>query len=350
MGATGPRVSKALKAAIAEDSLDCLAGSPRLAKDDVATLRAMLAGKADDVPPFSRKRALSALAAADPGPETATLLAALLADPKATPRDRGLAVALLGDMPGEVAETALLGALPKSQGVMRHEVLTALARAGGPRARAALGRLGPDPADAELGRLAAFADLAISVREGEAPPMAAIAAAFDHRWESVPVERLAPERVRAAHALIEGARFGVTLGRSAGFAFRCGRLESLVLLDAAFDKGAVPELLRARARIAGLVAEEEPGAPRRTVRMLVMTIPHGERVQILLVSPTGRLLFEGEAVPDGRGLAFRLRDTAQVRSPAAIEGVIGPDSLDLSIRAARGAPRPKRRPVAITAF
>lgn len=349
MAETATRVSKALEAVIGANTLECLAGRPRLGARDLETLRALLAGKVAAPSGFSRKRALSALAAADPGPETAALLGRQLSDPKTLPRDRRLAAALLADMPGEVAEVALLAALPESKGTLRHELLTALARAGGLRAREALGRLPKDSADPELDRLVAFADLAIAVRAGENPEPSAIGKALDHHWEPVRVELLAPERIRAADAVIEGARFGVIPGRRVGFAFRCGRLESMVLFDAAFDKGALPDVLRARARVAGLVAEEEPAAPRRTIRMVVMTIPHGDQVRILVVTPGGRLLFEGEAVPQDSGLVFRLRDTAQARGAAAIEGLIGRDKLDVSIRAAREAPRPKRRPVAVSA-
>lgn len=340
------KVSEALRAAIAEESLDCLAGRPKLARADVAALRALLAGSPGPSPDFSRTRALKVLAAADPGPETAELLGSLLADAKASRRERLLAAALLGDIPGEASQRALLAVLPDATGVFRHELVQALAKAGGPGARAALRGLKPDPADPDLGRLAAFADLAIAVRAGEAPDPAALARAFDHRWEPVRVEALTSERIRAADAVIEGPRIGVTLGARAGFAWRCGRLETLLLFDAAFDRGSLVDVLRGRARVAGLIAEEEPGAPRRTVILAVMTVPQGEAVRILVVTPGGRLLFEGEAVPEGRDLALRLRD-AKARTPVAVEGRIGADSLDLAIRAVRGVPRPKRRPMAI---
>src|SRR5688500_9516064 len=136
-----PRLSAALRRTIAADTAGCFLDNEVLGAKDVATLRQILAGKLTPDVEIERKRALGALARSDKTAQAAALIGAVLADPEAPKQERSAAAALLALLPPEPAEKALLGALDRSGGPLRFEILQSLGQVGSARALAKLEKL-----------------------------------------------------------------------------------------------------------------------------------------------------------------------------------------------------------------
>jgi hypothetical protein len=344
-----PRLSAALRRTIAADTAGCFLDNEVLGAKDVATLRQILAGKLTPDVEIERKRALGALARSDKTAQAAALIGAVLADPEAPKQERSAAAALLALLPPEPAEKALLGALDRSGGPLRFEILQSLGQVGSARALAKLEKLELPEGDLAK-RALALAELAIAFREGRKGTGAdALARRLELEWNRIDARRIDRKAVKEVLAGLSGPAYGVKLRDDYGLRFDCGRLRNVVLLNAALRPGSFLKDAQQGNLIAALVvAQPERKLAHFSVRWLLLASPGKERIAMALVRPNGEPAFEGEAVRDSEGLRFRLRDTGLERVPAEIEGRVTDDDIAWTIRVWQGPLRDKQRPRAIT--
>jgi hypothetical protein len=343
------RVSAALRRAIAADTIGCFVDNAVLAKGDIAVLKAILGGQRAPGFEINLKRALGALARSDKSPEAGEILARVLADEKALPRNRSAAAAYLSQLPPQASEKALLAALPTASGLLRLEVIKALGQVGTAKALAQLSEIEPDDADIARRQLA-LAKLAIAFREkGEGTGAGELDIALGIRWTTTQSTSLDPKDVREILAAMSGPTFSVEVNPEVGFRFTCGELEHVLLLNKALKRGGFAKGLTKRNLIAGLVVAQSEKLRHFTVRWLLLTAPADDGVRVVLVRPGGEPVFEGKAVADAKGLGFMLRDTGLERTPAQIAGRVADDDIAWAIRVWRGPLRAKPSPRPVSA-
>jgi hypothetical protein len=347
-GRGGPKLSPALRRAIAADTIGCFVDNAVLAKRDVAALQKILAGQETPGLDINRKRALGALARSDRSAETGELLAQVLADRKLPHRDRAAAAAYLGLLSPPAAEKPLLAALRKTSGLLRVEVIKALGQVGTAKALTQLRKIeldDDDPARRQLG----LAELAIAFREkrkGTGPDD--LSDALDIRWTTTEATRLDARAVRETLAALGGPTYGVTINPRIGFRFDCGSLQHVVLLNEALKRGSFVKGVRERNMIAGLLVSQAEKLRYFSVRWLLLTSPAKDGVRMVLARPNGDPAFEGQAVAEDGALRFTLRDTGLERTPAEISGFATDDDIDWTMRVWRGPLRGKLRPRPLT--
>lgn len=313
-----------------------------LGKDDVAALKRLLAQH--DPAEIELKRALGALTRSDPSRETAEILGQVLADAKAQPRDRAVAAAYLGQLPGTLAERPLLLALSAATGPLRVEIIKSLGQTGSAKTLKTLQAF-DDDASETVRRQLGLAKLAIALRDAEQEVSPEeFDTALGLRWETASSKRLEPAALRSIDAAIGGARYGVALSHELGFEFACGRQIHATLLNASLTRGKLVETFSRRGMIAALIFTQATGPSYYTLRWLLLTRPGKSGIRMALVRPNGDAAFEGYARQDDKGLSFTLRDTGLERTPAEIAGRIGDDDIDWSVQQWRGALRGKQRP------
>jgi hypothetical protein len=342
-----PPLSPALRRAIAADTIGCFVDRAVLGKGDVAVLKRILERPDVGGVDISLKRALGALARSDDSAETASLLARVLADPGRPLRERAAAAAYLALLPSETAEEPLLEMLPKTEGPLRLEVIRSLGEVGTAKALAVLRRIPSNPSDLAA-RQVGLARLAIAFREerNDIGPED-VERELDLRWATLQPKRLEREELRGIVSAL-GPTFGVRPNPEIGFAYDCGTMRHVLLLNERLKAGELVEAISARNMIAGLLVAQEERLRYFAVHWLVLTSPGKDGVRIVLVRPNGEPAFDGLARRDKEGLVFTLRDSGLERTRATIEGRITSDDIAWTMRVWRGPLRGKLRPRAIT--
>jgi hypothetical protein len=342
-GKKRPRLSAALRRTIAADTASCFVDNEVLGEKDVATLRRILAGREDPGVEINRKRALGALARSDQSAAAGALLGRVLGDRKAPSDERAAAAAYLALLPPRAAEKPLLDALSGSTGLLRFEIVQSLGQIGTAKALTRLRRLGLGEGDVAT-RALALAELAIGLREGQGGKAAAdLKGKLELGWDSIPARRIEAEAVEEAIDALGGPAWGVKLRRDYALRFDCGRRRNVVLLNEKLRPGRFLKDAQAAPMIAALiVAQAERRLEHYNTRWLLLSSPGKDGIDMAMVRPSGEPAFAGRAVPDGDGLAFRLRDTGLERTPAEIEGRVTDDEVKWTIRVWRGPIRAKR--------
>lgn len=337
-----------LRAAIASDTLAVGADIAKLREGDVVRLRRILAGEEVVGYPVSLKRAWGALARSDPSPATGQVLGQALSAHTLPHRDRMVAAMYLGLLPPVAAEAPLLAALPGSSGNLRAEIVRSLGQVGTARALADLKRIKYD-GDESTRRQLALAQLAIRLRERKASRTGLrMAAELGIGWREVEARAVSAGRLRQTLAAFRGPSYGVLINPDIGLQFQCGGKRHFVLFNQALSCGSLVGDLAARGLIAGIVvAEGDKGMKHFVLRWLLFTSPAGEGVDVALVRPSGEPVLSGRAVPDGRHLAFALRDTGLERSPIEVAGRVTNRDVRWTLRIWVGALRDKARPRAM---
>ena len=336
-----PKLSPALFRAVASETTGFV-DRAILGKEDVTALKDLLTRR--DAPRIELKRALGALTRSDPSPDTARILARVLADGKAQARDRALAAAYLGQLPCLVAEAPLLAALDAAPNPLRAEIIKSLGQIGGAKALKKLSAIkydDDDPARSQLG----LAKLAITLRDGgNKVDAGAIDDALQLRWDTAQSKRLKPDALRTVHAAIGGTRFGAALSQELGFELVCGKQRHAILLDDTLKRGSLVEGLSKRGMIAAQLFTRAANPGYYALRWLLLTSPEKDGLRMVLVRPNGDAAFEGHAKRDDRGLSFALRDTGLERTPTKITGYVSADDIAWTLEQSRGRLRGKRRP------
>ena len=345
-----PKFSAALRRNILVETSACFVDDERLGKADVGTLKQLLAAGDQLDPEISRKRALSALARSDKSLESGQILASVLNDRKASPRDRMAAAAYLGLLPAEASEELLLSALAKAQGHLRLQVIQSLGQIGSARSLTRLRRLKLEDGDV-ANRARVMAELAIGFRERRRDTSAEdLAKKLELSWRAVKAKQLDANALKEIVGNVGGPRYGIGLRRDLGFRFDCGGLGNAVLLNEALRPGTLVDDAGESNMIAALVVTQaERKLTYFTVRWLVLTSPHRDGIAIVVLKANGDPAFEGTAVRDGKGLRFSLRNTGIERTQAEITGQATDDDVKFAVRVWRGALRDKQRPVSLVA-
>jgi len=345
-----PKLSAALRRNILIETSACFVDDERLGKADVGTLKQLLAAGDQLDPEISRKRALSALARSDKSLESGQILASVLNDRKASPRDRMAAAAYLGLLPAEASEELLLSALAKAQGHLRLQVIQSLGQIGSARSLTRLRRLKLEDGDV-ANRARVMAELAIGFRERRRDTSAEdLAKKLELSWRAVKAKQLDANALKEIVGNVGGPRYGIGLRRDLGFRLDCGGLSNAVLLNEALRPGTLVDDAGESNMIAALVVTQaERKLTYFTVRWLVLTSPHRDGIAIVVLKANGDPAFEGTAVRDGKGLRFSLRNTGIERTQAEITGQATDDDVKFAVRVWRGALRDKQRPVSLVA-
>jgi len=345
-----PKLSAALRRNILIETSACFVDDERLGKADVGTLKQLLAAGDQLDPEISRKRALSALARSDKSLESGQILASVLNDRKASPRDRMAAAAYLGLLPAEASEELLLSALAKAQGHLRLQVIQSLGQIGSARSLTRLRRLKLEDGDV-ANRARVMAELAIGFRERRRDTSAEdLAKKLELSWRAVKAKQLDANALEEIVGNVGGPRYGIGLRRDLGFRLDCGGLSNAVLLNEALRPGTLVDDAGESNMIAALVVTQaERKLTYFTVRWLVLTSPHRDGIAIVVLKANGDPAFEGTAVRDGKGLRFSLRNTGIERTQAEITGQATDDDVKFAVRVWRGALRDKQRPVSLVA-
>lgn len=345
-----PKFSAALRRNILVETSACFVDDERLGKADVGTLKQLLAAGDQLDPEISRKRALSALARSDKSLESGQILASVLNDRKASPRDRMAAAAYLGLLPAEASEELLLSALAKAQGHLRLQVIQSLGQIGSARSLTRLRRLKLEDGDV-ANRARVMAELAIGFRERRRDTSAEdLAKKLELSWRAVKAKQLDANALKEIVGNVGGPRYGIGLRRDLGFRLDCGGLSNAVLLNEALRPGTLVDDASESNMIAALVVTQaERKLTYFTVRWLVLTSPHRDGIAIVVLKANGDPAFEGTAVRDGKGLRFSLRNTGIERTQAEITGQATDDDVKFAVRVWRGALRDKQRPVSLVA-
>jgi hypothetical protein len=345
-----PKFSAALRRNILVETSACFVDDERLGKADVGTLKQLLAAGDQLDPEISRKRALSALARSDKSLESGQILASVLNDRKASPRDRMAAAAYLGLLPAEASEELLLSALAKAQGHLRLQVIQSLGQIGSARSLTRLRRLKLEDGDV-ANRARVMAELAIGFRERRRDTSAEdLAKKLELSWRAVKAKQLDANALKEIVGNVGGPRYGIGLRRDLGFRLDCGGLSNAVLLNEALRPGTLVDDAGESNMIAALVVTQaERKLTYFTVRWLVLTSPHRDGIAIVVLKANGDPAFEGTAVRDGKGLRFSLRNTGIERTQAEITGQATDDDVKFAVRVWRGALRDKQRPVSLVA-
>ena len=345
-----PKFSAALRRNILVETSACFVDDERLGKADVGTLKQLLAAGDQLDPKISRKRALSALARSDKSLESGQILASVLNDRKASPRDRMAAAAYLGLLPAEASEELLLSALAKAQGHLRLQVIQSLGQIGSARSLTRLRRLKLEDGDV-ANRARVMAELAIGFRERRRDTSAEdLAKKLELSWRAVKAKQLDANALKEIVGNVGGPRYGIGLRRDLGFRLDCGGLSNAVLLNEALRPGTLVDDAGESNMIAALVVTQaERKLTYFTVRWLVLTSPHRDGIAIVVLKANGDPAFEGTAVRDGKGLRFSLRNTGIERTQAEITGQATDDDVKFAVRVWRGALRDKQRPVSLVA-
>ena len=345
-----PKFSAALRRNILVETSACFVDDERLGKADVGTLKQLLAAGDQLDPEISRKRALSALARSDRSLESGQILASVLNDRKASPRDRMAAAAYLGLLPAEASEELLLSALAKAQGHLRLQVIQSLGQIGSARSLTRLRRLKLEDGDV-ANRARVMAELAIGFRERRRDTSAEdLAKKLELSWRAVKAKQLDANALKEIVGNVGGPRYGIGLRRDLGFRLDCGGLSNAVLLNEALRPGTLVDDASESNMIAALVVTQaERKLTYFTVRWLVLTSPHRDGIAIVVLKANGDPAFEGTAVRDGKGLRFSLRNTGIERTQAEITGQATDDDVKFAVRVWRGALRDKQRPVSLVA-
>lgn len=338
-----PKMSPALRRAIAADAIGCPVDEEVLAPRDVAALKAILADEREPAIAISRKHAFGALARSDPSAETGALLGQALADRTLPPRDRLAAAAYLGWLPPAAAEPALLAALSSASGLLRLEIVKSLGQAGGAKALARLSRLDPESEDIGRRQLT-FARSVIGLRERRGD---GLASALGVKWRLREAEPLAAKAVREIVAALGGARYDMPINPDTGLAFECGGVRHVLLLNAALRRGGFADAALKDGMIAGLVVARAEKLPSYGVRWLLLTSPGKQGLDILLARTNGDIALAGSAEANAEGLRFTLRDTGIERTPVEVVGHVTNDEIGWTMRVWRGALRDKAHPRAI---
>lgn len=334
-----PGISSALAELISADRMSCIDDAPvfpALDEDDIAHLEGILRGTEAAPTPVDEKRAIALLALVEPSADSAEILGRIVADRSASTNVRVTAAANLGKMEPSAAEQALLASLDADDPFVRSEVLESLAKVGSEQTLRRLESQPPSasPRDREL---AAFARLVSAFRSGDERAASRVGVG----WRSRDVEVLDPPRVSAIIRRLWGSSFGIDLNPEIGLCIDCGRAALSLLLSRELQRGSWLEALRARPRVAGLVALAS-GKQRYSAQYIVMTSPTETGITIVVVSTNRAVVYVGDAELVGDGLWVTVRDVGPARASVAIEGLMTNDSFHLSLRSWQGPVRSGR--------
>lgn len=339
-----PRISPTLRRAVAVDTIGCFVDDQRLGEADLAAVKKILAERADPGFEVNRKRALAALARSDHSPEAGELLGQVLKDRKAPLRERSAAAAYLGLLPPEASEKPLLAALTRSCGLLRLEIVKSLGQVGTERALKRLRALELDEEDVAARQLA-LAELAIAFRSGrDAAGGDEMADRLDLNWSCIEAKKLPAKAMSETCAGLRGPTYGVPLRSDFALGFTCGRARNVVLLNEKLEPGCFVARLLSERMIAALIVAQPERLLHYGVRWLMFTSPGPDGVRMAMVRPNGDPAFEGQAVADGEGLRFTMRDTGLERTPTEIAGRVTDKDMSWTIRLWQGPLRDKQRP------
>lgn len=316
----------------------------RLGAQDAAAVRALLLGEDRGRAGVSIERAMRAVAFADPSEETARALAAVLADAAAGDGARLAAAALLGDIPGETSSNALSSLLGAANAELEFAAVRALAKVGDAKAATAIAAL-LQPSSEPIKRAGDFARTVIHYRL-EARVERSVEQSVMPRGTALPFTAQPAEAIAATIAAIRGSSYGIALNGELGFAFRCAGVRHALLFERGLTRGQLIRDLRARPRIAGIVAMEDRASGHFLARRVVLTRPENEAVAVSVVRPDGVVALYGSARPNGEGLFLQLHSHSE-RVPTQIDGRITDDGLVLRGRSFRADAVEKRRTEAI---
>jgi len=342
--ALGSKPSTELLDAISANRFGCFVDLPRLTDADVSVLQRILKGTEKEPVPLDRKRAIAALARSSGSPDAVLLLSDVVASTNESQRVRATAARLLSVSPPALAERALLSNLAVDDEAVRTELIASLRVVGGVDALQTLASLADVGSDA-LRRQLEFARLMIGLRV--APSKVNSGRTLGVIWEALKVVPIDSVRVREHLHALHDSSYGVELSSEVGFEIECSGATHVVLLNAAFERGAFLRPLRSGNAIAALVVLAEKGVAHLTVRYVVLTSPVADGVSVIVARGSGEAVYSGDAIADGAGLRLQLRDVGRERVPTEIGGMITEDTVQLELRVWRGAARPKRRPLAI---
>lgn len=340
--------SDALRAAIAADAVAIGADIATLGADDVVRLRRILAGEEIVGYPVSLKRSWGVLVRSDPSAATAKVLGQALSEQTLPRRDRMAAAAYLGLLPPKVAEEPLLAALPSAYGGLRGEIIKAIGQVGTARALSGLRSI-RDDGDETVQRQLALAQLAIRLRGKKlGGPGPTLGAALGIGWREVEAKAVSARQLRQTLATFRGPAYGMPVSLEMGLQFLCGGIRHVVLFNQELRRGNLLKCAASRGLIAGLVvAEGEKGMKHFFLRWLLLTNPAKDGIEMALVRPSGEPVLAGGAVPNGKALAFVLRDTGLDRTPMELTGRVTSRDVSWTLRLWVGQVRDKARPRAI---
>ena len=258
-------------------------GRPRPTPAELEGIRAVLAGGPSAAKRLNLARAMFIAADSAPDAVTAGLIARILKDGAVDASLRPHAAAVLGDTPTRSATKALTEALAGSSTGLEATLLEPLAKLGDVEAARIIGAR-PASRSFQLTRLRDFARAAIADRtDTPIDPRAErvlVAAGVEVAISAEP-----PAELAAVLQRFRGSTSGLRLRTELGYGFTCGDARHLVLLSDEFQRGKVLEALRARRRIAGIVAmQDERGAGSYLARRLIVTRPRRDGVDLLDVT------------------------------------------------------------------
>lgn len=313
---------------------------PKASAKEVNAIRAILSGRDRAKADVALGRAIRVAVDADPSEATAAAVAKVLADSKVDAAVRLQAAALLGLVPARASVRALLAMLGREDSAMDYAVLDALAKIGDARAAQAIAALRTDsPA---LARIRDFVRTAILYRSGGEVERKAERSVMP-RGTPLPIRREPPEAVAETIEALRGSSYGASLRRTLGFSFSCQGNRHLVLLDEGIAPGRFLRDLRARPRIAGIVAMHDRAVGRFITRRIILTRPDGDGVAVSIVRPSGEVALLGSLRPGAKGMALTLSDHGGERVPMWIEGIVTDDDIVLRGRLFAESAPPKRR-------
>ena len=315
-------------------------GRPKPTPEEVQAIRGVLAEGPVAARRLNLARAMYITADNAPDAETARLIGRILNNPDASAALRHQAADVLGDIPLDVAGTALTTALASSTPGLEATLLKSLAKNGNAEAVRIIAAR-PPTASARLNRLRDFARAVILYRIGAPIDEKTERAIMPRRAEvtppagvDLPVAHEPPAAVEEAIKRFRGSTYGLRFDPALGHSFRCANVRHLVLLSATLRRGTLIASLAAARRIAGVVAiqDEKDASASYLTRRLIVTSPARDAIDVAVISPEGEVDLRGTLRPAAPGYVLTLR-TYGARPLAAVDGVVREDGLVLNVRA-----------------
>lgn len=346
--ATGKEVfSKSLQHAIMADRLNVELDLPKLGKQDVEDLQAILSGK--KVPTFEvdMKRAINALTRSDRSAASAQLLTSILSDEQQPSKARSLAALNLSVFPLEKTEATLIDHLDSKDRLVQAAAIRSLGRAGSSKALDALQRL--TISDERVRKQLSFATSAIEFRTKSSGKRSSddLGESLGVGWNDFAAKTIKGAEVRKSIDQIWGATYGIELNPEVAMEFQCGNLKHSVFLNKAFKKGAFTKAIQSEKMIAGLVALDEDS--HLTIRYVLLSVPTKDGATLAVARTDGDVLYTGETTSGRGGMNIKIRDVGLTGAPIEVNGTLKDDDVEVSFRVWKNSPVRKKRGVSIEA-
>lgn len=287
-----------------------------LTDEDVRILRELVDQKrpAQDI---RQDKALAVLAERAPDAETAKVLENVIGDTKRSASLRAVAAIGLGRIPPAISEEILLAHVTDENATVAQRAIQSLGKISGHEALEKLDAMAP-PKNRHVLRQWQFSRRLIRHRlgvRGQEPPQIAgtvWATQGDTRPRPLPMEHIAPKRVREVIENLQDDAFGIELAEDRGYSFETDRSQQFLLIAQRLTTRNGLKQVGEVSMVAAVIAMWEPRTRKALLDQLVLTEPMDDgRVLIQGHRQDGTLLFEGRATVHAAVVDFTLVNTAR---------------------------------------